>query len=54
MSIQFQLDGKVFILNEGDLCEALLVPFEDDIYFKVNCEHNITQTEFETQLCGAL
>jgi hypothetical protein len=35
MSIRFQLDGKVFILKEDDVCEALSVPLEDDIYFKV-------------------
>jgi hypothetical protein len=39
MSIRFQLDGKVFILKEDDVCEALSVPLEDDIYFKVKWEH---------------
>jgi ATHILA ORF-1 family len=53
MSIRFQLDGKVFILDEGDLCESLSVPFENDMYLKVVWEHDITQTEFEMQLCGA-
>jgi hypothetical protein len=48
MSIQFQLDGKVFILDEGDLCKVISIPFEDDIYLKVDWEHDITQSEFET------
>jgi pyridoxal biosynthesis lyase PdxS len=53
MSIRFQLDSKIFILNEGDLYEALSVPFEDEMYLKVDWERDITQTKFETQLCGA-
>jgi ATHILA ORF-1 family len=36
MSIRFQLDGKVFILTERDLCEALSIPFENDMYLKVD------------------
>jgi hypothetical protein len=34
------------------LCEALSVSFEDDMYLKVDWEHDITQTKFKTQLCG--
>jgi hypothetical protein len=36
MSIRFQLDGKNFILDEEDVCKALSVPFEDDMYLKVD------------------
>jgi ATHILA ORF-1 family len=53
MSIQFQLDGKIFTLNEEDVCTALLVPFKDDMYLKVDWEYGVSQAEFETQLCGA-
>jgi hypothetical protein len=52
MSIRFQLDGKIFILNEEDVCKALSVPFEDDMYLKVDWEYDVSQTKFETQLCG--
>jgi ATHILA ORF-1 family len=53
MSIQFQLDGKLFNLNEDDVCTALSVPFEDDMYLKVDWEYGVSQAEFETQLCEA-